>query len=207
MASEYRCMTRLALALGKERDAEVWAERHAAVCQRVNAVIWDDETRLYFDYEDDFVRVKAASSLLPLLGGIPDRDRAEALRQHLVDVHSFATPVPVPSVAREEPTWSTDMWRGPTWMNVNLLIYDGLCQYGFLEEARRLARRTMDEIVRWYAQSGCTYEYYDSLGETHPRDLNRKGPAEKARAKRYGVIADYNWTAAVYIYLANQTGR
>lgn len=204
MASEYRCMTRIALTLGIERDAELWAERHADICNRVNDVLWDDETRFYYDHEDALVRVKAAAGFLPLLGGIPDRDRAEALRQHLVDGHTFATPVPIPTIARDEPTWSNDMWRGPAWMNLNLLVYDGLCQYGFLEESLRLARRTTDEIARWYAETGCLYEYYDATGETPPSELPRKGAPGDKNVMGFGVIADYHWTAAVYIHLANR---
>jgi neutral trehalase len=96
------------------------------------------------------------------------------------------------------------MWRGPAWINMNLLVYHGLKSYGFIEEAALLAHRSMEEITRWYTCTGCLYEYYDSLGETPPVQLPRKGAPGAAGGTGFGVVADLNWTAAAYIHFLHE---
>lgn len=49
-------------------------------------------------------------------------------------------------------------WRGPMWMNVNWMLYRGLRNYGFFEEAKQL--RTA--IYKLVAEHGF-YEYYNPL--------------------------------------------
>jgi len=145
--------------------------------------------------------VKTAAGLLALHGHLADHDRAEALRTHLTNPKEFWPFFPVPTVARDEGCFSKDCWRGPTWLNVNLLLFYALEQYGFLEEARVLARMTVDEAARWYRAKGCIYEYYDCLGEMAPPDMSRKGAPGTAGGVGFGVVADYHWSAAAIVDL------
>ena len=39
-------------------------------------------------------------------------------------------------------------WQGPTWVNTNWLIIDGLDRYGFKEEAQRLKSRTIELVEK-----------------------------------------------------------
>ena len=49
-------------------------------------------------------------------------------------------------------------WQGPTWVNTNWLIIDGLQRYGFAGEAKKLRERTLEMV----AKSGF-YEYFNPL--------------------------------------------
>ena len=138
-----------------------------------------------------------------MLGKIPNHDQAEALRLHLVDKHTFWSYFPIASVSMEEPSFSDDMWRGATWPNMNLLLYYALKSYGYHEEAVALAHHTIEEISRWWNQTGCLYEYYDSLGKRPPYALHRKGGIGEKGGVGFGVVEDLHWTAAVYIHFAH----
>jgi glycogen debranching enzyme len=46
-------------------------------------------------------------------------------------------------------------WQGPTWININWLVIDGLKRHGYFKEALALKKRTL-ELVK---KSGC-YEYF-----------------------------------------------
>jgi neutral trehalase len=96
------------------------------------------------------------------------------------------------------------MWRGPTWININTLIYYGLMSYGFFQEARRLARIGLQEIVRCYMLHGCIYEYYDSSTKLPPAELPRKGGRGSEGGAGFGVVCDSHSSAALFIHLAHE---
>ncbi len=208
MASEYRCMAQLAGIVHRKADIPEWNARRDRIIQLANDLLWDDETRFYYDLDEtgDLLSLKTSAGLMPLLGGIPDRDRAEALRMHLMNPNEFWSPFPVCSVAQDEPSFSQDMWRGPTWPNVNLLLYHALLDYGFLQEARMLGRMTIQEIARHYLRSGCFYEFYDATASLPPAELPRKGAPGEKGGVGFGVVPDLHWTAATYIHLVNELG-
>ncbi|NWF65675.1 MAG: hypothetical protein HXY38_15375, partial [Chloroflexi bacterium] len=52
----------------------------------------------------------------------------------------------------DDPTFDpVDMWRGPTWVNVNWLVVQGLKRQGFLPQAIALARQTIELVGPRYA--------------------------------------------------------
>ncbi|NIA15472.1 MAG: hypothetical protein GWP08_15520 [Nitrospiraceae bacterium] len=208
MASEYGCMEKLARCIGAAADAEEWRARRLRIGELVNELLWDDEDRFYYDLDEvgDFISVKTTAGFIPLLGRIPDRDRAEALRTHLINPHEFWSPFPACSVSQDEDSYTNDMWRGPTWVNVNVLLYYGLMAYGFLPEARQLARMSMREIARCYLKYGCFYEYYDAESVLPPFDLPRKGAPGKQGGVGFGVVEDLHWTAASFVHFAHELG-
>jgi glycogen debranching enzyme len=76
------------------------------------------------------------------------------------------------------------MWRGPTWVNINYLLIEGLKRSGYEELARDLRRRTLDLISR----NDDIYEYYHpETGDNPPR-----------------AAATFGWSSAVFIDLAIQ---
>lgn len=209
LVREFRSLEILSLELGLQNDAVEWRRRLRDVRDRVNALLWDTEDMFYYDLDQDnrFIPVKTTAGFMPLFGEIPDRDQAEALRTHLVHPHEFWTQFPAASVAEDEKQFSKDMWRGGTWPAVNLLLYHGLAAYKYYEEAHDLAHKTINEISYRYALTGCIYEYYDPIGKDSPGDLPRKGAPGAKGGAGFGVIEDYQPTAAAYIHLTHETAR
>ena len=201
LAAEYLVMQKIAKKLGHSDDEAEWRRREQAIVERVNELLWDDEDRFYYDLDENGkpILVKTAAGLLALHGHIPDHDRAEALRTHLLSPAEFWPLFPVPTVACDEESFATDLWRGCTWLNINLLLFYALEHYGFLEEARLLARTSVDEVARWYRRTGCIHECYDPFGQTMPPDLPRKGAPGSAGGVGFGVIADFHWSAAAIV--------
>jgi glycogen debranching enzyme len=86
---------------------------------------------------------------------------------------------PVPSVPLDSPFFDADRyWQGPSWVNTNWLIIDGLKRYGFMEEAKDLTEKTLAMVI-----SGGPYEYFNPV--------NGQGLG----------AADFSWTAALTIDL------
>jgi glycogen debranching enzyme len=92
---------------------------------------------------------------------------ARRLVAHLTDENEFWSRYPLPTVALNDPKFDpVTMWRGPTWVNVNYLLIEGLQRTGYTDLARELRRRTLDLICL----HDDIYEYYQpQTGEVPPR--------------------------------------
>jgi len=203
MANEARYMAKIAKRLGKINEEKYWNEIYENIKIAVNDFLWDEKDKFYYDRilnDGNFKKVKSVSSFLPLFAGICDKYRADCLYRHLTDKNSFDTELPIPSISKDDPTFGTDMWRGPVWINYNYMIARGLKEYGYFELAQNILRKTIDAIAYWYQQDGCIYEFYDSENRKSPRKLNRKGvPLEPYNFKiRPQAIRDYGWSASLY---------
>ncbi|MHB0859515.1 MAG: amylo-alpha-1,6-glucosidase [Anaerolineae bacterium] len=200
-ACDLRYTARIARVLGDEVRATALDAQAERIEQQICALLWDADSGFFYDRELDgrFERVRTASGFMPLLlPGLPT-PMVDRLVQSLGAPTQFGAPFPVPSVALDEPTWSTDMWRGATWVNVNYLIVRGLCIHGRHADAAWLAERTIRMVQAAYEQFGVLFEFYDPLGQIQPTQLARKGPHREPYDIRVKMdaIRDYHWTAAL----------
>ena len=177
--------------LGNESAAAAWRAIAANLSSAVHRELWDESRGFYYDKRgDDLSHVEAVSGLLPLW--LPDLPlaRLSPLLAALDDPQRLGTAVPLPSVARRTPNFSTDMWRGPMWLNTNYMVALALLSQNATEPARRLVRSSLATAKAAYDQHGVLFEFYDADGTHDPRTLLRKGA-------RTGGVRDYHWTAAL----------
>jgi glycogen debranching enzyme len=128
------------------------------------------------------LREPTIASLMPLYAGTISKERAVKLVKVLSNDNAFWLKHPLPSVPKNVRGFDPNRyWQGPTWINTNWLIIDGLTRYGFDKEASALKASTI-EMMR---ENGI-WEYYNSLtGE--------------------GLgIRDFAWSAALAIDLLEQ---
>ena len=200
-ALDLYALAQIAGMLGQPEKAAHWQPQAEQVSRQVHALLWDEVAGFYFDRRMDgtLSDVRAVTGFLPLL--LPDlpAGRAQRLAAALADPQDFGTAFPVPSVAVSHPQFSTDMWRGATWINLNYLIIHGLQQRGLTSEARSLRAKTLAMVDNYYRKSGVLFEYFDSTDQRPPQACDRKG----ARVEPYDIrrkmdsIRDYHWTAAL----------
>jgi hypothetical protein len=111
------------------------------------------------------------TALAPLaLPDLPEAIGRRMVEEHLLDPRRFWLPVPPPSVAASDPSFSvrdTDVfglrryWRGPSWINSAWLVWLGLVRLGYREQADELATR-VGGAVRDYGLR----EYYNPFTAT-----------------------------------------
>lgn len=144
--------------------------------------LWDPYSGQYYSRNfitHNLLKVPTVATLLPLYAGTISQDRAEKLVKLLENQHAFGPAYPAPSVPTNSFWFRPKLyWQGPTWVNVNWLIIEGLKNYGFKEHAEALTESTLEMVKK----SGC-YEYFDPL------------TGEPAGA------ANFSWTAALVIDL------
>jgi hypothetical protein len=97
------------------------------------------------------------AALSPLaLPDLPEAIGRRLVEEYLLDPRSFLTAVAPPSVAVNDPTFSTNdenafglkrYWRGPTWVNAAWLVWLGLVRLGYAEEATELVQHLAGTIA------------------------------------------------------------
>ena len=197
VANEMKYLAMMAASLGDSSASARWRSMSAQLSAKVHAQLWD-ETDSYYYFRNSssggFLRMMSVAGFWPmLLDGVPP-ERVTRLVAHLHDPKLFATPAPLPTVARSDPAFSRDMFRGPTWINLNFLTVRALERQahvpGAREAAAQLRIRTIDLVARHYARYGSVFEFYDALDTVPPTATDRKGH------KACGGIRDYHFTAA-----------
>ncbi len=188
-------------ALGEPERAVVWEERAAAIRHAIHTLLWDDESGFYYDrdFEGHLSSVMAVTGFLPLLLEDIPADRTDRLTGRLKDPDTFNTAFPIPSVAVNDPRWSTDMWRGATWINLNYLVIQGLRFHKRHAEADWLADLTISHVGTYYERYGVLFEFFDAKDERPPTQCDRKGPHREPYDiyRKMDSIRDYHWTAAL----------
>jgi glycogen debranching enzyme len=183
---QQEALGRMAQVIGEPDEAETWRLRARNMARRLVQRSWDAE-RGYFWARRNGVRVDVRTpfNLFPLLTGQMPAEISRRLVGHLTDERQFWSRYPVPSVAMDDPKYDPlQMWRGPTWVNINYLLIEGLTRSGYEELARDLRRRTLDLLCR----RDDIYEYYHpETGENPPL-----------------AASTFGWSAAVLIDLAIQ---
>jgi hypothetical protein len=173
------CLQQIAKTAGHQLPPELLA--NIGLSKMAIEELWDENTGLY--YSRSFVSHKlieesSIASLLPLYTGTVSKNRAQELVK-IMKSTGFAPSWPVPSVPVNALGFDPyRYWQGPTWVNINWLLIDGLTRYGFGLEAKELKQKTLQMV----AKSGF-YEYFNPLN-----------------AKPAGA-ANFSWTAALTIDL------
>ncbi|NLS79819.1 MAG: hypothetical protein GXY76_21440 [Chloroflexi bacterium] len=201
LAEDMRYTGLIARELGDEARGQAWLRRAAETSAKVHALLWDERAGFYCDryLSGGHSPVRAVSGFMPLLLADIPAPHVDGLLRALRDPAQFGTAFPIPTVAVSDPSWSTDMWRGATWANMNYLAIRGLRQQGQLGAARELAQRTVEHVGKYYERFGAIFEFFDAKDQLPPTQCDRKGPHQEPYniRRKMDSIRDYQWTAAV----------
>lgn len=153
-----------------------------------NEKLYDEEAGVYKHYDlrkNKWLDGITSSGLAPLFAGIPSPERAKkmlnVLRQFSKGGKYYLCTSFNPDDKNFEPQ---RYWRGPVWINMNWLIYNGLMRFRLFECAEKVKEDTL-QVVR---EQGF-YEYFEP----------DKGKS-KHLSSGYGG-KDFSWTASLIIDL------
>ena len=190
----YLCLQQEALAkiaaeLGEQGDATLWAQRAQSLAELMIRRQWDNRSGVFWaTRKGKRVDVLTPLNLFPIITGRMPPAIADRLVKHLTDPEEFWPRYPLPSVALNQPKFDPlQMWRGPTWANINYLMIEGLLRSGYTDVAHELRRRTLELL------SGREdfFEYYNPFsGENPPK-----------------AAPIYGWSAALFIDMAIRASR
>ena len=186
---QQEALGRIAREIGEKEDVQLWEDRSNAMVQRLIRLCWDEEQGIFWATRNGRrVQARTPFNLFPLLTGRLPEAIARRLVANLTNERQFWTRFPVPTVAIDDPKYDPQqMWRGPTWININYLLIEGLRRSGYSDLALDLRRRTLDLI----SAHDDIYEFY------HPVS----GAPSPHAAPTFG------WSSAIFIDLAIQAAH
>jgi len=148
--------------------------------KRIQTFLWNETDGLFYDRDiktGRSIRVKSASTFIPLWAGIATENQALLLvKRHLKNPNEFWTNYPISSYAFSEPYYTQTYraalgtnpiytlgeghcnWCGGLWPHWEYLIAHGLKNYGYEEEALYVAKKFYKVSVN----NPSLYEWYDA---------------------------------------------
>lgn len=147
-----------------EADLPAWLEDRMHRAERSLDSLWDAPTHHYFDQTHlrrRPIKIASIGRYLPLYSGAISQKRADLLAKQLRE-ELKETIYPIASVPFKSPYFNHHRyWQGPTWINTNWLIIDGLERYGHTELAHDIRERSL-KLVSLHGP----YEYFSPLDGT-----------------------------------------
>jgi putative isomerase len=112
------------------------------------------------------MRIGVWSGVLGLWAGVASAEQADRVVQHLRNPESFNAPFGIRTLSKQEPMFSLKVssnpscWLGPIWGSSNYFTFRALLNYGYEDDARDLAEKTVHLFGRDLERFGALHEYY-----------------------------------------------
>jgi glycogen debranching enzyme len=169
--------------IGEELPEDI---KHAMrVAPHALETMWDPKTQQYYNRNvltGKLIKVPSIATFMPLYSGVLPKERVKTLVAQMHDPTTYGTEYPLPTTPIDSPYFMPNRyWQGPTWVNMNWMLADGLERNGEVAEAEALRKRTVDMVAK-----GGMYEYFSPF------------TAEPAGA------VNFSWTAALTIDLLSR---
>lgn len=124
-------------------------------------LLWSENNGQYFsrNFETfELIDEPSIMTLLPLYAGTISKNKAKTLVE-LMKTKPYWPKYPLPSTPINSKFFNQyRYWQGPTWININWLVADGLKRYGYLEEAKHIKQSSLGLVKEHGA-----YEYFSPL--------------------------------------------
>ncbi|MBU2444976.1 MAG: hypothetical protein KJ666_05310 [Bacteroidetes bacterium] len=173
LVSEAKSLSNMAKELGYEDESIKFLNDAVNRTNLINKTFWDDETGFYyhvdksnhtftFKNKNDLKR-KEIIAFLALWAGVADKDKAEKLMKHLKNPDEFWRSFGIPTLSADDSYYNPiGYWNGPIWVPWQYLIFRGLLDYGYEDEAKQLVDKVLDNITYQLKTNHWFWEFYSA---------------------------------------------
>ena len=210
---ESQALAKMATELGLSDRSAHWTSLAANITDEMNTLLWDESTGFYYDryFNGTLMPFKTIAGFYPLLieGGLIPKDKIARIVA-MMKTPDFWTAVPLPTVAVSTPDFSSDLDRGPMWLQQNFYVIRGLELQGYHSEAAELKAKSIGIVREYYEKWGVVFEFYDATDVTDPTQTLRKPKKQdtgdciagvKGLAGHCGIggLREYNFCAGLVL--------
>lgn len=149
-------MSRLFAEIGEDKDSRFFKQQSEKTEKAILKKCYDTVDDVFVDLAFDEklrVPIKSHFSILPIvLENIDPVIVDFIVNKHILNPNEFWLPYPIPSVPRNNPFFSpsltSSLWRGPTWININWLIFNALKEKGYQNVAKKIKEKTIELVLK-----------------------------------------------------------
>lgn len=194
--------------LGNTKKEKKWDKISLTTKNLINELMYDKKDHVFYDrlITGKLTKVLTPISFLPMCFSLVSKKRANEMIKILFDKKLLYSKFPFASISQKDSHFSTDMWRGGVWINLNYFIIRGLKHYGYTKLAKQIRDITLKTINKWYSKTGCIFEFFNPMDKVSPFKCERKGKPlkEPDYRKHMHSISDFHWSAAfTYLLIQN----
>lgn len=167
--------------------------------RQINTLFWNREKGFYFDYNYSKKHQSlfySVAGFYPLWAGLATGQHAKNIVQHSLHLFEYegglvntqATHLDIDIKQHDYPNG---------WPNQHWIVIKGLLNYGYRQDAERIARKWLDVNKKVFTETGKLWEKYDvvnsKIGVCNP--------------ERYPTQPGFAWTNSVFLWLINEFGQ
>jgi len=189
-ASDLAAIFRLIEKHDKARKFSAMAYRRKKV---INELMWNNKSGFFFDY--DFINLRQSrffslAGFYPMWAGIATKAQAEKMRRCL---RIFECAGGLANTKKTELSHEFKQWDYPNgWPNQQWLVIKGLLNYGYSNDAERIAIKWLDLNKKMFNKTNKFWEKYDVVNCT----IGKSGS--------YPTQSGFGWTNSVFVKLVNK---
>lgn len=190
MVAELRAMAHLSGELSRTHRVDHYLGKADTLVQHIQEECWDPRDRFFYSVDVDVktrqfdwfhkglgvfwktlpIKIRTWTGFIPLWAGFATKIQAAYMYSlHITDKNSFSSPYGITSLAMDEkmfnvtPTINPSNWLGPIWVIVNYIVFKGLMNFGYSDEAAKLCAKTLHLLGADLEKTGTLHEYYEPM--------------------------------------------
>mgnify|MGYP004553641357 FL=1 len=168
------------------KEEDKWEKRADARKELMNRYLWDGSAFMDYNFnEDKTMKLFSAASFFALWAGVASLQQAEETRRQLKRIErEYGI-----AATEEYSLPGIYQWAYPNgWPPLQYVVIKGLDNYGFKEDARRVAQKYVSIMETLFEKTGTLWEKYNVL------------TGNKDAVGDYGERIMLGWSAGVYLF-------
>lgn len=188
MVKELKAMAQIMEKLARSDRAEHYRMKAEKLVESIQKECWDQRDEFFYSVDVDIktrkydwfhvglgvfwktlpIKIRTWTGFIPLWAEFATKKQAECIvTKHIRDEKTFNSPYGIRTLSRDEKMYNLSAtnnpsnWLGPIWIIVNYIVFRGLLNYGYLEDAKELYEKTVLLLGRDLEQTGTLHEYYE----------------------------------------------
>lgn len=187
MVHELSSMARILEKLGRPDEAAGYREKAENLSNAILEECWDKRDQFFYSADVDIktrkydwfheglgvfwktlpIKIRVWSGFIPLWAGFATKEQAASLARHWKDESTFHSPFGITTLAKDEKmfdlsaTNNPSNWLGPIWLVANYVVFRGLLNYGYRDEAEEICKGSLKLLGEDLKKTGCLHEYYN----------------------------------------------
>lgn len=182
--------------LKDEERSKIYFEMAEKRKEQINSLMWNEKLKFFCDYNyhtKQHSHFLSIAGFYPLWANLADASQAALIREHVLPLFEFEGGI----TNTQTSGLSADLKQHDYpngWPQQQWIVIKGLLNYGFKQDAERIARKWLDMNVKIFEETGKFWERHNVV------TCN----ISTADSDRYLLQTGFAWTNAVFVRLISE---